>query len=142
MPTSTRGLLPENTSKLLKTPIFRPKSGTPACAPRKFDTFEGATGPQDCRHEASMLKSGSNSPFLTSTRGLLPENTSKPLKTPIFRLKSGTTVAPRENLTRFKVPQVHKTVGMIYHLETCMAFESLPHLQGVFCHKHSPTRPF
>ena len=57
------------------------------------------------------------------------------LKLPVFRLKSGTTVAPRENVTRFKVPQVHKTVGLISRLETCMAFARLLHLQGVFCQK-------
>ena len=59
----------------------------------------------------------------------------KRLKTPIFRLKSGTHDAPRENSTRFKVLQVHKTVGMIYRLETCMAFELLLLLQGVFYRK-------
>ena len=44
------------------------------------------------------------------------------LKTLIFNLKSGNLALPCENVTHLKVLQAHKTVGMIFRLETCMAF--------------------
>ena len=61
----------------------------------------------------------------------------KRLKQLIFRLKCGNPALPRDYIARFKMQQVQKTVSKISRLETCMTFQSLLHLQGVFCRKTS-----
>ena len=59
--------------------------------------FEGATGLQDYGHDIPHRKKCMAFELLLHVQGVFyPKTPQNRLKTPIFRLKSGTTVAPRE----------------------------------------------
>ena len=119
----------------LKLPVFRLKSGT-TVAPRENLTRLKVRQVHKTVGLISRLETCMAFERLLHLQCAFCRKTGQnSLKLPVFRLKSGTTVAPRESLTHLKVRQVHKTVGLISRLETCMAFQRLPHLQGVFCLK-------